>query len=55
MRFPLAERATLLAGLFVSITSLHAGTWTPAASMNQSRDWFSGVLMPNGKVLVAGG
>ena len=31
------------------------GTWTAAASMNQSRDRFSGALLPNGEVLVAGG
>ena len=31
------------------------GTWTAAASMNQSRDRFSGALLTNGEVLVAGG
>jgi len=39
------------------ISAVHAsppGTWTATGSMNQSRDRFSGVLLPSGKVLVAG-
>lgn len=47
-----------LFSIIVSKTdSVHAsppGTWTSAASMNNGRDRFSGVLLPNGKVLVAG-
>src|ERR1035438_9069959 len=54
---PFAALASLLAGVVVATPALASppGTWTPAASMNQSRDRFSGVLLPNGKVLVAGG
>ena len=39
------------------ISAVHAsppGTWTATGSMNQPRDRFSGVLLPSGKVLVAG-
>ena len=45
---------TLLAGALVPVILLHGGTWTTGAGMNQSRDRFSGVVLPNGKVLVAG-
>ena len=58
MQFPSAALVGLMVSLVVSTAPVHAsppGTWTSAASMNQSRDRFSGVLLPNGKVLVAGG
>ena len=55
MRVVSLRNVTILAGSLISITFLHAGTWTAAANMNQSRDRFSGVVLPNGKVLVAGG
>jgi hypothetical protein len=49
--------AGVLASFILKTGSVHAsppGTWTAAASMNQSRDRFSGALLPSGKVLVAG-
>ncbi|HXN46552.1 MAG TPA: kelch repeat-containing protein, partial [Bryobacteraceae bacterium] len=53
---PVTALAALLAGLVPVTPALASppGTWTPAASMHQSRDRFSGVLLPSGKVLVAG-
>src|SRR6516225_10769886 len=45
---------TILASALVPVILLHGGTWTTGASMNQARDRFSGVVLPNGKVLVAG-
>lgn len=68
MRFPVAKHSLVLtafalflcaaARLILVSAQVHAnppGTWTAAASMNQSRDRFSGALLPNGEVLVAGG
>lgn len=54
---PLAALASLLAVALPGTPALASppGTWTPAANMNQSRDRFGGVLLPSGKVLVAGG
>ena len=54
---PSAALACLLAGTVPVAPTLASppGTLTPAANMNQSRDRFSGVLLPSGKVLVAGG
>lgn len=47
----------LLGTLGWRTSAVHAsppGTWTATGSMNQSRDRFSGALLPSGKVLVAG-
>jgi hypothetical protein len=49
--------AGVLASFILKTSSVQAsppGTWAAAASMNQSRDRFSGALLPSGKVLVAG-
>ena len=37
-----------------AVSASAPGTWTATGSMNQSRDRFSGGLLPSGKVLVAG-
>jgi hypothetical protein len=50
-----AASGFLLVSVPWKIASVHAsrpGTWT--AAMHNSRDRFSGVLLPSGKVLVAG-
>jgi hypothetical protein len=53
----LAALGFLLGTLGWRTSTVHAsppGTWTATGSMNQSRDRFSGALLPSGKVLVAG-
>jgi len=53
----LVTLAFLLGTVGWRVLAVHAsppGTWTATGSMNQSRDRFSDVLLPSGKVLVAG-
>lgn len=53
----LVTLAFLLGTLAFRIFPVHAsppGTWTATGRMSQSRDRFSGTLLPSGKVLVAG-